>query len=733
MTTTTLEPPKPAPAPEPKPLPAPTEGHTRRRTLPSALGEPMVWLTGGALTVCLVMIILLFSMVIVNGSRTFWPRPIDQLELQSGEILMGIETQHEEVTADTPARTLYRIGNRDIGQSSFRWINDADVVGRTQPADAVMLEREAWGVWFGVPDEIVRVNQDGSRELVAEGSEAYFNSFNELHAQARKDRAQVERMKKHDLGKINAKIDRARFELKQEEINTARDESDLFRFNMFGWLAMAGIAIVCVVGLVKFRHLGTEMGSPIARQGKLLRSSSAVVLLATLVAMWVGAPWWATGLAESELELMRTQLVENEVELQQQYDEILADVRVIEEDDARLRVNVIEQTTNQFAPTSQTLADQRLHMSQIVRQVRPNVMGVSEKMGVYFSRWWEYLSTFPREANTEGGVYPVIMGTVLLTLLLTMVVTPMGVIAALYLREYAKQGVVTSMIRIAVNNLAGVPSIVYGVFGLGFFCYTVGGYVDVGPSESARLGVGVWWLVLGLSVVLIIGAVATRLWSKPDPGKVPGRINVMLQRLSWIVWAACVISVVMLIAGTPYFNGLFEARSSEGTPTFGARGLLWASLTLALLTLPVVIVATEEAIAAVPNSMREGSYGCGASKWQTMRRIVLPGALPGILTGAILAMARGAGEVAPLMLVGAVKLNQDLPIDGESPFLHADRSFMHLGFHIYDLGFQSPDSQAARPLVWTTTLLFLSIVFALNLIAIVLRAKVRSRMAGPTV
>jgi ABC-type phosphate transport system permease subunit len=352
---------------------------------------------------------------------------------------------------------------------------------------------------------------------------------------------------------------------------------------------------------------------------------------------------------------------------------------------------------------------------------------------VYLSRWWEYLSTFPREANTEGGVYPVIMGTVLLTLLLTMVVTPMGVIAALYLREYAKQGLITSMIRIAVNNLAGVPSIVYGVFGLGFFCYTVGSYVDVGPSESTRMNVASWWMLLVISGMLIIGAIATRLWSKPDPGKLPGTMNVVLQRLSWLVWGVSVICVVMLIAGTPYFNGLFEARASAGTPTFGARGLLWASLTLALLTLPVVIVATEEAIAAVPNSMREGSYGCGASKWQTMRRIVLPGALPGILTGAILAMARGAGEVAPLMLVGAVKLNQDLPIDSEAPFLHADRSFMHLGFHIYDLGFQSPDSQAARPLVWTTTLLFLSIVFALNLLAIVLRAKVRSRMAGPTV
>lgn len=734
MTLTTLEPPKPAPAPEPESSQQAPAAYKRRRTLPSALGEPMVWLTGGALTTCLVMIILLFSMVIINGTRTFWPRPIDRLELASGETLLGIETQHESATDTTEARTLFRIGNRDIGQASFRWINDSDISSRTQPDDAVMLEREAWGVWFGVPQQIIRVEDgDGSVEVIAQGSEAYFESFDELHAQARADKVQIDRMKKHDLGRINAEMERARLQLRQAEIEVARDDTELFRFSPVGWGAFAVLAVVCLASLIRFRHMGTEMGSPVARQGKLIRAVSLVVLLATGVALWVGAPWAETSITEADIAQMRERLVEREAELQQRYDEVLAEVREIESEDSRLRVSVVEPNTDRFAPTSQTLADQRLHMSQIVRQVRPNTMGFTEKLGVYFSRWWEFLSTFPREANTEGGVYPVIIGTVLLTLLLTMVVTPMGVIAALYLREYAKQGVITSMIRIAVNNLAGVPSIVYGVFGLGFFCYTVGAYVDVGPSESTRMGVSTWWLMLVVSAMLVIAGIATRLWSKPDPGKLPSRMNVMLQRFSWIVWAVSVVCVVMLVAGTPYFNGLFEARSSNGTPTFGARGLLWASLTLALLTLPVVIVATEEAIAAVPNSMREGSYGCGASKWQTMRRIVLPGALPGILTGAILAMARGAGEVAPLMLVGAVKLNQDLPIDGEAPYLHADRSFMHLGFHIYDLGFQSPDSQAARPLVWTTTLLFLSIVFALNLLAIVLRAKVRSRMAGPTV
>jgi phosphate transport system permease protein len=157
---------------------------------------------------------------------------------------------------------------------------------------------------------------------------------------------------------------------------------------------------------------------------------------------------------------------------------------------------------------------------------------------------------------------------------------------------------------------------------------------------------------------------------------------------------------------------------------------MWASLTLALLTLPVVIVATEEALAAVPNSMREGSYACGASKWQTIRRIVLPRAMPGITTGMILAMARGAGEVAPLMLVGAVKLAPELPLDGSFPFVHPERSFMHLGFHIYDLGFQSQNSEAAKPMVFTTTLLLITIVVVLNLAAIAVRARLHRRFKG---
>lgn len=292
-------------------------------------------------------------------------------------------------------------------------------------------------------------------------------------------------------------------------------------------------------------------------------------------------------------------------------------------------------------------------LDQIVRAWPANRLGTLDALGLYLARWREFLVDEPREANSEGGVYPAIFGTVVMTLLMTVLVVPIGVLAALYLREYAKAGLISSWVRIAINNLAGVPSIVFGVFGLGFFCYLVGGSIDE------------WFFA----------------------AKLP-------------------------------------------TPTFGTGGVMWASLTLALLTLPVVIVATEEALAAVPNSMREGSYACGASKWQTIRRIVLPRAMPGITTGMILAIARGAGEVAPLMLVGAVKVAPSLPLDGTFPFVHPERSFMHLGFHIYDLGFQSQNSEAAKPMVFTTTLLLIAIVVTLNLAAIWLRGRLQRRFRG---
>jgi len=292
-------------------------------------------------------------------------------------------------------------------------------------------------------------------------------------------------------------------------------------------------------------------------------------------------------------------------------------------------------------------------MAALVRFYPANALSFGDKVAVYLSRWAEFLGDEPREANTEGGVLPAIFGTAAMTLLMVIMVAPFGVITALYLREYAKQGRLVSIVRISVNNLAGVPSIVYGVFGLGFFAYAVGGSIDA----------------------LFF------------PERLP-------------------------------------------TPTFGTGGLLWASLTLALLTVPVVIVATEEALAAVPRSMREGSLACGASKWQTIRNIVLPRAMPGIMTGIILAMARGAGEVAPLMLVGVVKLAPELPVDGIFPYVHLERSFMHLGFHIYDVGFQSRNAEAGKPMVFVTTMLLISLIFVMNVVAIVIRNRLRRKFVG---
>jgi phosphate ABC transporter permease subunit PstA len=293
-----------------------------------------------------------------------------------------------------------------------------------------------------------------------------------------------------------------------------------------------------------------------------------------------------------------------------------------------------------------------LPLENIVRAYPANQLGVFGRLGVYLSRWREFLCDRPREANSEGGVFPAIFGTVVMTLLMSLAVVPFGVLAALYLREYAKPGPIVSAVRIAINNLAGVPSIVFGVFGLGFFCYLVGASID---------------------------------------------------------------------------QLLFSRQASS---VFGTPGILWASLTLALLTLPVVIVTTEEALAAVPGSMREGSYACGASKWQTIHRIVLPRAMPGIMTGMILAMARGAGEVAPLMLVGAMKTVPELPVDSTFPYVHAQRAFMHLGYHIYDLGFHSQNSVAAASMVFTTTLLLVAIVATLNITAIWLRGRLRRRFVA---
>jgi phosphate transport system permease protein len=344
---------------------------------------------------------------------------------------------------------------------------------------------------------------------------------------------------------------------------------------------------------------------------------------------------------QSEIEQSVAPLEKEIATWQQRYQEKSAELQKLASANARYRM-VVQAAGGR---------EKDMPIAGVVRAFFPNQMSWWQRFSLYCVRLWGFIWDDPRESNTEGGIFPAIFGTVLMVLIMSIIVVPFGVIAALYLREYAKQGPLARAVRIAINNLAGVPSIVFGVFGLGFFIYLIGGSID----------------------------------------------------------------------------RLFYAEALP-TPTYGTGGILWASLTLALLTVPVVIVATEESLAAIPREWREGSLALGATKWETIRKVVLPGALPGILTGMILAMARGAGEVAPLMITGVVKLAPSLPLDSYWPFFHMERKFMHLGFHIYDVGFQSPNVEAAKPMVFMTTLLLIAIIVALNLTAITVRNRLRSRM-----
>lgn len=342
----------------------------------------------------------------------------------------------------------------------------------------------------------------------------------------------------------------------------------------------------------------------------------------------------------AERQRREAELAERETELNAQYQDLREE-----------RAGLIEQRERDSL-VAETMSGRQVSipLSRIVKASANNDMSLGAKFAYYFGHFKDFLTGYPREANTEGGIFPAIFGTVVMVLIMSVMVTPFGVLAAIYLREYARQGPILRMIRVSVYNLAGVPSIVFGVFGLGFFVYLVGGGID-------------------------------QLFF---PERLPA-------------------------------------------PTFGTPGLFWASLTLALLTLPVVIVSTEEGLARIPRTIREGSLALGATKWETLWKVVLPLSAPAMMTGLILAVARAAGEVAPLMLVGVVKLAPSLPIDGNFPFIHFERKIMHLGFHIYDVGFQSPNVEAARPLVYATALTLVLIILILNLTAIAIRNRLREK------
>jgi phosphate transport system permease protein len=254
---------------------------------------------------------------------------------------------------------------------------------------------------------------------------------------------------------------------------------------------------------------------------------------------------------------------------------------------------------------------------------------------------WEFLSSAPKDGMMGGGIFPAIVGTVLLVIIMAFAGVPVGTITAIYLSEYSnRNSIFTKMIRFAVNTLAGVPSIVFGLFGLGFFVQFVGAGMDkVAGGNSMR-------------------------WGQPN--------------------------------------------------------ILWASLTMALLTIPVVIVSVEEALRAVPDDLRAGGLALGATKWQTIRKIVLPNAVSGIMTGTILAVSRGAGEVAPILFTGVAYFLPKLP--------HSlSDQFMNIGYHIYIMATQSPDVEATKGIQYASVLVLLAVTFGMNIIAIVIRYKLRKK------
>ena len=584
--------------------PAPARPRVRRRRPRSgasliAQGQPMMWLTAGTLVVALVMTLGLLLLIVVRGLGTFWPAPVARFEMTDGSVHVG------EVTR----RDRYRPAGGAIDSLPAAARAPArELLARQRGTSTRWLVRtgnfDVTGVHFTWVDDFVLAGRTAPEWAVILERLTWGRFYGEPVAFLVDGAATAEGPAAawREFERHHPAVDAWRAERRRLE---RRD-----------------------IGDVNHRLEKARLG---VREAELVLQDAR----AGGVAGQIEA-------AGSALAAERRKAEAVEAQANAEYAEI------------RGRIEGLQASSDRFELRMRLSdgAEVLVPLGQIVRGYPANRLGLPGKLGIYLSRWAEFLTADPREANSEGGVFPAIFGTVVMTLLMSLAVVPFGVTAALYLREYARPGRLVSTVRIAINNLAGVPSIVFGVFGLGFFSYLIGGGIDE----------------------------------------------------------------------------LFF-RAKLPSPTFGTGGILWASLTLALLTLPVVIVATEEALAAVPGSMREGSYACGASKWQTIRRIVMPRAMPGIMTGMILAMARGAGEVAPLMLVGAVKLAPELPIDRYFPFVHLERSFMHLGFHIFDVGFQSQNSEAAIPMVFTSTLLLILIVVLLNVTAIRLRGRLHRRFA----
>lgn len=530
-------------------------------------GTPWIWLTGGAVSISLISVLMLLLLIGWKGLNYFWPAPLYQWQTEQGQRLIGQLYASEAVSInhlhqlgiaagdeERPVQRLnIKVANRERYDADFISILDSKLSAPIQPSGWLVMERTRDGQFFGKPVGFEPEDTQHPIEVVDWLAQAF--------AEAQQIRAQIDHLVHQSIRPLGHQLEGLRIK-KQQALKQPKN--------------------------------GQEV--------------------ATL---------------SQQIQQVERDLFDAEQTLDQRRQQLDSQALLVEEMGGEIV---------------------RIPLSHILDYWYPNDMNHGQKLRQWGKQLWRFLSDNPRESNSEGGVFPAIFGTVLLVLLMSIIVMPLGVIAAVYLHEYAQDNPFTRLIRVAVINLAGVPSIVYGVFGLGFFVYTIGSSID---------------------------------------------------------------------------NLFYSDRLPA--PTFGTPGLLWASLTLAVLTLPVVIVTTEEGLTRIPASVRHGSLALGATQFETIWRIVLPMASPAIITGLILAIARAAGEVAPLMLVGAVKLASNLPVDGEFPFVHLERKFMHLGFHIYDVGFQTTNIEAARPLVYATAFLLVTVVVSLNLTAIHIRNNLREK------
>ena len=693
----------------------------------------MVWLSGGMFAIACLMIVSLLAFVLWQGLWTLWPRTYSIYGRKDGTLVGG--ELYAKASLEGQDTLYLRTGNYDVSNQHFAYVPSSELVEQSGwlAPDLWLVERKEWGNLYGfpkqlswaqaAPEDFVRLVQEGMRQT-AKIDRELGEAKNELKridhsiAEARLGIRRVELAEKIDLqkaaetGSLEGLSPSARDAVSKLVLRNRQADETMVEINdRIAGLEAQRAERTVVFELPILDPLGTITADWTDLSAGRLRDPTGLADL-------LGGAKDSSGLSFSAEPIGDGGLSDPGAEDQR----LVCKVTIPGEPTRRLMIRRLEDgrsSVEAFREHSIVLAD-------MVRFFPTNRLGIFQRLGVYASRWWEFLSGDPREAGMEGGFFPAIWGTVVMTIVMSLAVMPFGVLAALYMREYAKSGWLLSVIRISINNLAGVPSIVYGVFGLSFFCYIVGGYIDGGPIKA---GFEPWpsaaWFsaLVGLAIVGLI-AFAVSIFS----GQAEARRSPLRTVLRWsagLLWLLTLGLIVWLLVKSPHFHGFYEAQLPN--PTFGKGCLLWAALTLSLLTLPVVIVATEEALSAVPNSLREGSYACGAGKWQTIHRIVLPYARPGIITGFILAMARGAGEVAPMMLVGAIPLATELPLDGEFPFLHGSRSFMHLGFQIYSLGFQSQNSEAAKPMVFTATLLLLTIVTVLNQTAIWLRASLRKR------